>query len=123
MARRLLYTHDVIRRRLSVQLTLVMLLVALVPLAGAGILILNLIEASILNQVRASQEQRLVAGSALIQNYLRSATTKLKSIAQMIRKGEDPIEQTRKFNTQTDPPDIFLEVGYWKMGKAEAELQ
>jgi signal transduction histidine kinase len=123
MARRLLYTHDVIRRRLSLQLTLVMLLVALVPLAGAGILILNLIEASILNQVRASQEQRLVSGSALVQNYLRSATTKLKSIAQMIRKGEDPIEQTRKFNTQTDPPDIFLEVGYWKVGKQEAELQ
>ncbi len=123
MARRLLYTHVVIRRRLSVQLTLVMLLVALVPLAGAGIVILNLIEASILNQVRASQEQRLVAGSALIQNYLRSATTKLKSIAQMIRKGEDPIEQTRKFNAQTDPPDIFLEVAYWKVGKQEAELQ
>jgi signal transduction histidine kinase len=123
MARRLLYTHVVIRRRLSVQLALVMLLVALVPLAGAGILILNLIEASILNQVRASQEQRLVSGSALVQNYLRSATTKLKSIAQMIRKGEDPMEQTRKFNAQTDPPDIFLEVGYWKVGKQEAELQ
>jgi signal transduction histidine kinase len=113
----------VIRRRLSVQLTLVMLLVALVPLAGAGILILNLIEASILKQVRASQEQRLNAASALIQNYLRSATTKLKSIAQMIRKGEDPIEQTKRFNSQTDPPDIFLEVGYWKIGKQEAELQ
>jgi signal transduction histidine kinase len=123
MARRLLYTHDVIRRRLSVQLTLVMLLVALVPLAGAGILILNLIEASILNQVRASQEQRLIAGSALIQNYLRSATTKLKSIAQMIRKGEDPVEQTARFNAQTDPPDIFLEVAYWKVGKQHAELQ
>jgi signal transduction histidine kinase len=123
MARRLLYTHVVIRRRLSLQLALVMLLVALVPLAGAGILILNLIEASILRQVRASQEQRLASGSALIQNYLRSATTKLKSIAQMIRKGEDPIEQTRKFNAQTDPPDIFLEVGYWKVGKQEAELQ
>ena len=57
MARRLLYTHDVIRRRLSLQLTLVMLLVALVPLAGAGYLTLSLIERSILDQVRANHEQ------------------------------------------------------------------
>jgi signal transduction histidine kinase len=123
MARRLLYTHVVIRRRLSVQLTLVMLLVALVPLAGAGLLILNLVEHTLMERVRAGQEQRLAAGSALIQNYLRSATIKLKSIAQMIRKGEDPGEQTARFNAQTEPPDLFLEVAYWKVGKQEAELQ
>lgn len=123
MARRLLYTHDVIGRRLSLQLTLVMLLVALVPLGGAGFLILNLIERTLSEQIRSSQEQRLAAGSALIQNYLRTATTKLKSIAQMIRKGEDPVEQTKRLNVQMDPPDLFLEVSYWTVGKKEAEVQ
>src|SRR3977135_1515106 len=123
MARRLLYTHDVIRRRLSLQLTLVMLLVALVPLAGAGFLILNLIQRSLTSQVEASQEPRAFAAGALVRDYLKTATGKLKSISAMIRKGEDPIAQTMKLNAQINPPDLFLEVSYWKVSKKEAEVQ
>src|SRR6185295_7902715 len=122
MARRLLYTHDVIRRRLSLQLTLVMLLVALVPLAGAGLLILNLIERSVTSQVEASQEQLAIAAGALVRDYLKTATGKLKSIAAMLRKDEDPQAQTKKLNALLDPPDLFLEVGYWRLGK-EIEVQ
>ena len=44
MARRLLYTCGMLRRHLSLQLALVMLLVALVPLVGAGWITLLLIE-------------------------------------------------------------------------------
>src|SRR5690242_8695803 len=89
-----------IRRRLSLQLALVMLLVALAPLAGAGILILNLIEKSITTQVQASQEQMATAAGSLVRDYLKTATTKLKSIAAMIRKDEDPLVQTKRLNTQ-----------------------
>lgn len=123
MARRLLYTHDVIRRRLSLQLTLVMLLVALAPLAGAGLLILNLIEASITNQARASQEQLAVAAGALVRDHLKTATRKLKSIAAMLRKDEDPQAQTRRLNALLEPPDLFLEVGYWTVGQKDVEVQ
>jgi signal transduction histidine kinase len=123
MARRLLYTGDVIRRRLSLQLALVMLLVALVPLAGAGLLILNLIEGSITDQVRASQEQLATAAGALVRDHLKSATTKLKSISAMIRKDEDPQEQTRRLNALLDPPDLFLEITYWTVGNKQVEVQ
>jgi signal transduction histidine kinase len=123
MARRLLYTDDVIRRRLSLQLTLVMLLVALAPLVGAGLLILNLIEASITDQVRASQEQLATAAGALVRDHLKSATTKLKSISAMIRKDEDPKLQTQRLNALLDPPDLFLEIGYWTLGKKDPEVQ
>ena len=88
-----------IRRRLSVQLTLVMLLVALAPLAGAGYVTLHLLEQSIAEQVQASQEELARASSALVRDYLKDATTKLKSIAQMIRPGEDTQAQSRRLNT------------------------
>jgi signal transduction histidine kinase len=112
-----------IRRRLSLQLTLVMLLVALAPLAGAGLLILNLLERSITSQVRTSQKQMATAAGALVRDYLKTATTKLKSIAAMIRKEEDPVVQTRRFNTLLDPPDLFLELNYWTPNKKELEVQ
>jgi len=113
-----------LRRRLSFQLGLVMLLVAFVPLVGAGLLTLHLIERSITDQVRASQEQIALAAGALIRDYIKDAHTKLKSIAQMVRKDEDPQAQTKRLNTLLDPPDIFLEVSYWTMGrKPEVQAQ
>src|SRR5262245_15724215 len=101
-----------IRRRLSLQLALVMLLVALAPLAGAECVTLHLLRQSIAEQVQASQEELARASSALVRDYLKDATTKLKSIAQMIRPGEDTEPQSRRLNTLLDPPDIFLEVGF-----------
>lgn len=112
-----------IRRRLSLQLTLVMLLVALAPLAGAGLLILNLLERSITSQVRTSQEQMATAAGALVRDYLKTATTKLKSISAMIRKDEDPAVQTKRLNALLDPPDLFLELNYWTPNKKELEVQ
>jgi signal transduction histidine kinase len=111
-----------IRRRLSLQLTLVMLVVALAPLAGAGILILSVIERSITTQVRASQEQMATAAGALVRDYLKTATTKLKSISAMIRKDEDPDAQTKRLNALLDPPDLFLEIGYWAKNKTDVEV-
>src|SRR6185436_17272837 len=111
-----------IRRRLSLQLTLVMLLVALAPLAGAGILILNLIEQSITTQVKTSQEQMASAAGALVRNYLNSATTKLKSISAMMHKDEDFPAQMDRLNAQIEPPDLFLEIGYWARNKTDVEV-
>ncbi|MBI3854527.1 MAG: HAMP domain-containing histidine kinase [Planctomycetes bacterium] len=112
-----------IRRRLSLQLTLVMLVVALAPLVGAGFLVLHLIEGSITTQVRASQEQLATAAGALVRDHLKTATTKLKSIATMLKKDEDPQAQTKRLNTLLDPPDLFLEIGYWTVGKKDVEVQ
>jgi signal transduction histidine kinase len=112
MARRLLYTHDVIRRRLSLQLTLVMLLVALVPLAGAGYLTLGLIERSIREQVRSNHEQLARASGMLVSNYLREALTKLKTIAARVPLSNKQVEQALQLDRQTEPPGMFLEIGF-----------
>src|SRR5438552_9121184 len=106
-----------LRRRLSLQLGLVMLGVALVPLVGAGWITLGLIERSVTRQVKASQEQLADAAGGLVLDYIKTATTKLKSISQMIKKDEDPRAQTKRLNSLLDPPDIFLEVSYWTTGK------
>jgi len=112
MARQLLYTHDVIRRRLSLQLTLVMLLVALVPLGGAGYLTLHLIERSILDQVRANHEQLALASGMLVRNYLQQGLTKLKTIAARVPPGNKGIDQALQLDRQTDPPGMFLEIAF-----------
>ncbi len=112
------------RRHLSIQLALVLLVAALVPLAGIGFLTLHLIERSLTEQVRTHHEQVATAAGALVRDYIKDATTKLKSIAQMVRKDEDPQAQTRRLNTLLDPPDIFLEVSYWTVGrKPEVQAQ
>lgn len=102
-----------IRRRLSLQLALVFVLVSFVPLVGAGVVTVLLLERSITDQVRRSQDQLAVAASALVRDYLTDATTKLKSIAHMLDEKQDPKVQTDRLNKLIDPPDIFLEVGYW----------
>ena len=115
-----------VRKRLSIQLALVLLLTALVPLAGVGWLTLHLIERSVTEQARTSHEQVANAAGALVRDYIKDATTKLKSIAHMIRKDEDPRNQTNRLNTLLDPPDIFFEVSYWTVGKkpeVQAQVQ
>ena len=102
-----------IRKRLSLQLVLVLLTVSLVPLVGVGVVTLHLVEQSIEQQVRTSQEQVGAAASAMVRDFIERGTTKLKSIAHMIKPGEDPSLQTKRLNSLLDPPDIFLEVSHW----------
>ncbi len=111
-----------LRRRLSYQLALILLLVALVPLAGVGLLTLHLLERSITDQVRASHDQMALAAGSLVRDYLKDATTKLKSIAHMIQSGEDPNVQARRLNALIDPPGIFLEVSHWQLKPKNPEL-
>jgi signal transduction histidine kinase len=115
MARGLLYTHDVIGRRLSFQLALVMLLVALVPLAGAGFLILELLGRSLSDQVRAHHDQLARTSGAMVRNYIDGSLAKLRNIGAMIKTTEEPRDQARKLNRLLEPPDLFLELGYWTM--------
>jgi signal transduction histidine kinase len=115
-----------IRRKLSVQLALVMLVVALLPLLGAGLLTLHLLERSVRQQAQASREQAAETAAALVRDYLKDATTKLSTIARLLRKEENPQAQTRRLNSLLDPPDIFLEVSYWTTGTApvvQAQVQ
>jgi signal transduction histidine kinase len=96
---------------LSWQLAFVMLLVALVPLAAAGFLTLNLLEQSARDQVQAHQQQLAQAAAALVRNYIREGQTRLKLIATRLPKGKDPAEIGRQLDKQMDPPGIFLEIG------------
>jgi signal transduction histidine kinase len=111
------YNRPVIRKRLSVQLALVLLGVSLVPLGGVALLTLHLIRKSMTEQVRTSQEQVARAAAALVRDYLNDATTKLKNIAQRIDPRKDPQAETEKLNAQVNPPGIFLEVSYIKSGE------
>jgi len=98
-------------KSLSWQLAFVMLLVALVPLAAAGFLTLNLLEQSARDQVKVHQEQIAQAAAALVRNYIREGQTRLKLIATRLPKGKDPAEIGRQLDKQMDPPGIFLEIG------------
>ncbi len=104
-----------IRKRLSVQLALFMLLVALPPLAGAAFLTLHLIERSLAHQVRSHHDQLARVSGAMVRNYVDAALGKLRNIGAVIRKDEDPREQARKLNRLFEPPDLFLEIGYWTL--------
>jgi signal transduction histidine kinase len=115
-----------IRRKLSIQLALVMLAVALLPLLGAGLVTLQLLERSVRRQAQSARDQAAETAAALVRDYLKDATTKLSTIARLLRKEEDPKVQTRRLNSLLDPPDIFLEVSYWTTGTApvvQAQVQ
>ncbi len=109
------YNAGVIRRHLSLQLALVMVLTALLPLAGVGFLVFHLIEKSITDQVEARQDQLARAAGALVRDYLKGATSKLKTIARLVERDKNPEEQSRRLNGQVDPPGLFLEVNYVKV--------
>jgi hypothetical protein len=105
---------------------LALVLVASLPLAGVGLLTFHLTKQSVLKQVQSNHAQLAAAAGSMVRNYLQTATTKLKSIAQMIRKDEDPRIQTTRLNKLLDPPDLFLEVSYWTVGKnpeVQAQVQ
>ena len=101
-----------LRKRLGLQVALALILASLVPLLGGAWITLVLLERSITDQVRSSQERLAIAAGALVRDYLGDATTKLKSIGHMLRESRDPAEQARRLNGLIDPPDIFLEVAY-----------
>lgn len=107
----MLYTRIVVMKTLSWQLAFVMLLVALVPLAAAGLLTLDLLERSAREQVEAHQRQLGQAAAAMVRNYVREGQTRLKLIAGRLPKGKDPAEIGRQLDRQMDPPGIFLEIG------------
>jgi signal transduction histidine kinase len=99
-----------------------MLVVAFVPMGVTAWLTLRAFRESLTRQARVRHTDLAHAASALLRDYVKDGTTKLKSIAQLIRKNEDPLVQTQHLNKLLDPPDIFLEVSYWTVGPT-AEVQ
>jgi signal transduction histidine kinase len=110
MARRLLYNRLVVLKPLSWQLGLVMLLVAVVPLAGAGFFTLTLLERSVSSQIRSHQEQLALAAGALVRTYIKEGQTRLKLIASRIAESKNPEELARQLDGQMDPPGMLLEI-------------
>jgi len=103
------------------QLLLMCTGLAVLPLAIVGYVVLDQLDTLISGEVQMRHDQILNSADRLIQDYLAKANTKLRSIAQMVKSGEDPQTQTRTLNGLLEPPDIFLEVGAWSVGK-EAEV-
>ncbi|MBV8881806.1 MAG: HAMP domain-containing histidine kinase [Planctomycetaceae bacterium] len=99
-----------VAKPLSWQLAFVMLLVALVPLAAAGLLTLALLERSARDQAMAHQSQLGQAAAAMVRNYIREGQNRLKLIATRLPKGKAPAEIGRQLDQQMDPPGIFLEI-------------
>jgi signal transduction histidine kinase len=110
MARGLLYNRPVVLKPLSWQLGLVMLLVAVVPLAGAGYFTLGVLEQSITSQIRTRQEELALAAGALVRNYIKEGQTRLKLISSRIVLSKNPEELARQLDQQMDPPGILLEI-------------
>jgi signal transduction histidine kinase len=108
-------------RRLSWQLGLVMLLVALVPLSGAAFLTLHLLEESTTGQVKVHQEQLALAAAALVRNFIKEGQTRLKLISGRIQESKNPQEQARQLDNQMDPPGMLLEISVVEI-KANPEV-
>jgi signal transduction histidine kinase len=111
MAKDLLYTRRVVSKSLSWQLAFAMLLVALVPLAAAGLLTLALLGNSAREQVMSHQSQLGNAAATMVRNYVKEGQNRLKLIATRLPKGKDSAEIGRQLDRQMDPPGIFLEIG------------
>lgn len=112
----------VVTKPLSWQLAFVMLLVALVPLAAAGFLTLNLLEQSARSQVMAHQQQLAQAAAAMVRNYVREGQNRLRLIATRLPHGKDPAALGRQLDQQMDPPGIFLEIGLVEVNKDSPEV-
>jgi len=51
----------------------------------------------------------------MVRNYIDGSLGKLRNIGAMIKAEEEPRDQARKLNRLLEPPDLFLEIGYWTM--------
>jgi len=111
----------VLRKNLALELLVKFTWVAVVPLGFVGWFVLNRLERLINEEVQVRHEQIINSADRLLFQYTTKATTKLRSIAQFVKPGEDPQKQTKTLNGLLEPPDIFLEVGAWSVGK-EAEV-
>lgn len=121
MARRLLYTRIVASKSLSRQFAVVMLLVALLPLAAAGYLTLALLTESAESQVQAHQLQLAQAAASMVRNYVREGQNRLRLIAGRLPRGKDPAVLGHQLDLQMDPPGLFLEVALVE-GKENPEV-
>ncbi|HZE96316.1 MAG TPA: HAMP domain-containing sensor histidine kinase [Planctomycetota bacterium] len=109
------------RKSLTFRILFVSIWLALAPLGFVGWFVLGRLEKLINEEVKVRHEQMINSADRLLQQHLTKATTKLRSIGQMVKPGEDPQKQTQTLNALLEPPDIFLEIGAWSVGK-EAEV-
>jgi signal transduction histidine kinase len=100
----------VVRKSLSWQLAIAMLLVALVPLAGVGYFTLDLLERSVVSQVLTDQAQLAQAAAAMVRQTIKDGQNRLKLIAARLAQSKNPEELARQLDRQMDPPGMLLEI-------------
>lgn len=103
------------KRRIGIQLLLVLILVSLGPLFGAGYLMLRETETSLRSQVEAHHAQSAQIAANLISDYLRESATKLRTAALVFeeREYEDPDKELEK---RMAAAGVFLDLSYYHTG-------
>ena len=101
------------RPSLSILWALAMLGAAFVPLAVVGWTALDVLDASITERVRASQEQSAAAARTVLVDRIEDGKRKLLAMARLVGSAEDAPARARTLDRAMDPPDLFLEVGCW----------
>ncbi len=72
------------KRRIGIQLLLVLVVVSLGPLFGAGYLLLRETETSLRSQVETHHSQMAQITANLISDYLRDSAAKLQTVALVV---------------------------------------
>ncbi|MBI2933562.1 MAG: HAMP domain-containing histidine kinase [Planctomycetes bacterium] len=78
-----------VRTRLSVRLTLTMLLVSLGPLVIGGVLVLRILEGSLRAQLKAEREQLARVSAANVDHHIQRALGKLRVLASVVPQSFD----------------------------------
>ena len=103
-----------IRRRLSLQLFLVLLLASGLPLAGAAALSLHQTQIQIEDQIERDHKRLATSASTLISSYLNNASAKIEAISKLLDQrgvlGDEALAQ--QLSDLLLPADEFLGLRY-----------
>lgn len=113
-------------RRLTVQLSLALLVASVAPIAGAALVVSELIERTLENEARATQEALLAASGSLVRGHVQGAESKLATIARIIVSEDLAVPRederadaknredlARRLSALLEPSDTFLELAYY----------
>lgn len=113
-------------RRLTVQLSLALLVASVAPIAGAAFVVSELIESTLESEARATQETLLAASRSLVRGHIEGAESKLATISRIIVSEDFAVPRederadaknredlARRLSVLLEPSDTFLELAYY----------
>lgn len=113
-------------RRLTVQLSLALVVASVAPIAGAAFVVSGLIERTLESEARATQETLLAASRSLVRGHIEGAESKLATISKIIVSEDLAVPRederadaknredlARRLSALLEPSDTFLELAYY----------